>query len=68
VQSPAATPGFLFATGKLEYLYVDLGTQSGSYASVLGTHVFSSDIREQIFRVDDRILSPVKFERKLGLA
>ncbi len=34
-------------TGKIEYLYVDLGNQNG----IIGTSVFGSDIREQIFRV-----------------
>jgi outer membrane immunogenic protein len=37
-------------TGKIEYLYLDLGTQSG--ISLLPTTLtFSSDIREHIFRV-----------------
>ena len=39
-------------TGKIEYLYVDLGTQSGTFADAgLPSTVFTSDIREHIFRV-----------------
>jgi outer membrane immunogenic protein len=38
-------------TGKLEYLYLDLGTQSGALAfSALPGQSISSDIREHIFR------------------
>lgn len=38
-------------TGKIEYLYLDLGTQTGA-GTLLGTpSSFSSDIREHIFRV-----------------
>ncbi|WP_284264929.1 outer membrane protein [Bradyrhizobium iriomotense] len=38
-------------TGKIEYLYLNLGTQSGA-GSLLGAPAnFSSDIREHIFRV-----------------
>jgi outer membrane immunogenic protein len=36
-------------TGKIEYLYLDLGTQRGTSPS--GAYAFSSDIREHIFRV-----------------
>ncbi len=38
-------------TGKIEYLYLDLGTQSGVYTTGGATRTFSSDIRENIFRV-----------------
>jgi outer membrane immunogenic protein len=43
-------------TGKIEYLYLDLGTQSGlnivgSAHAPVGTSSFSSDIREHIFRL-----------------
>ncbi len=38
-------------TGKIEYLYVDLGSQAGTYANAFaGTRAVSSDIRENIFR------------------
>lgn len=36
-------------TGKIEYLYLDLGNQSGS--SIGNAYTFGSDIRENIFRV-----------------
>lgn len=32
-------------TGKIEYLYLDLGNQSG-----IGVHAFNSDVRAQVFR------------------
>lgn len=43
-------------TAKVEYLYLNLGTQAGNYVSVLtglGTsaRAYSSDIREHVFRV-----------------
>lgn len=38
-------------TGKLEYLYVNLGSQRGTYTGNGVTSSFSSDIREHIFRV-----------------
>jgi outer membrane immunogenic protein len=38
-------------TGKIEYLYVDLGTQTGGNLLAPVPYAFSSEIREQIFRV-----------------
>ncbi|WP_315838390.1 outer membrane protein [Bradyrhizobium prioriisuperbiae] len=39
-------------TGKIEYLYLDLGTQNGApLLATLPTSSFSSEIREHIFRV-----------------
>jgi outer membrane immunogenic protein len=40
-------------TGKIEYLYLDLGSQAGGYTMPSGfiRHGYSSDIREHIFRV-----------------
>lgn len=37
-------------TGKIEYLYVDLGSQSGTAAAPT-PYIYSSEIREHIFRV-----------------
>jgi outer membrane immunogenic protein len=40
-------------TGKIEYLYLDLGSQDGGYGMPFGSipHTYSSDIREHILRV-----------------
>jgi outer membrane immunogenic protein len=38
-------------TGRIEYLYMDLGTQSGANAGAPRPYLYSSEIREQIFRV-----------------
>ncbi|MBR0783052.1 outer membrane beta-barrel protein [Bradyrhizobium iriomotense] len=49
-------------SGKIEYLYLDLGSQDGGYRmpSGFGPHTYSSDIREHIFRVG----ANYRFDRK----
>ncbi|MDR3469861.1 MAG: outer membrane beta-barrel protein [Xanthobacteraceae bacterium] len=37
-------------TGKIEYLYVSLGTQSGDKTGVANSYLFRSEVNEQVFR------------------